>query len=155
MTGNVVDGERIVNYAKKEDRSAIPGQQIDVHRQFKLLREVLLALELIHEQGMVHLDIKPENIFVKDNLYKLGDFGLVHGFSKSEGSEKISSISDIEEGDSRYMPKDLLSDDHRDLTKVSIIFCAVIITHSLQTLIPQYNPHLPLLFHISLHCTKV
>ena len=49
---------------------------LDVFRQLKLLREVLLALELVHQQGMVHLDIKPENIMIKNDLYKLGDFGL-------------------------------------------------------------------------------
>ncbi len=34
------------------------GQRINVFRQVKILREVLLALELVHQQGMVHLDIK-------------------------------------------------------------------------------------------------
>jgi serine/threonine protein kinase len=33
-------------------------------RRYKCLREILLALEFIHKNGMVHLDIKPENIFV-------------------------------------------------------------------------------------------
>jgi hypothetical protein len=33
-------------------------------RRYKFLREILLALEFIHRNGMVHLDIKPENIFV-------------------------------------------------------------------------------------------
>ena len=34
------------------------SQGINVFRQLKILREVLLALELVHQQGMVHLDIK-------------------------------------------------------------------------------------------------
>jgi len=80
-------------------------------RLFKLLREMLLALRLIHERGLVHLDIKPENIFVREDTFKLGDFGLV---------SKVSVQDDVEEGDSRYMCMDLLSGNHRDLTKCDI-----------------------------------
>jgi len=84
----------------------------DTSRRYKLLREMCLALDLIHRKEMVHLDIKPENIFIKNDRYKLGDFGLVN---------KTSIRGEIdEEGDSRYMAKDLLSGDHLDLTKVCL-----------------------------------
>ena len=113
-----------------------------INRRYKMVREVCLALEFIHKNGMVHLDIKPENIFVslllniycittevarsiqshfilslfvapqiKNDQFKLGDFGLV---------SKISSHQDVEEGDSRYMSMELLSGDHADLTKSDI-----------------------------------
>jgi len=85
--------------------------QFDEQRCFKLLREILLALELLHKNDMVHLDIKPENIFYKNNQWKLGDFGLV---------SKITSHNDVEEGDSRYMSMELLSGDHSDLTKSDV-----------------------------------
>jgi wee1-like protein kinase len=39
---------------------------LSVERRYKFLREMCLALEYIHKHGMVHLDIKPENIFVSD-----------------------------------------------------------------------------------------
>ena len=80
-------------------------------RRYKLLREMLLALDFIHRNNMVHLDIKPENIFLKNDQYKLGDFGLV---------TKVSSEQEIEEGDSRYMSMELLSGDRSDLTKSDI-----------------------------------
>lgn len=80
-------------------------------RRYKLLREMLLALEFLHKNGMIHLDLKPENIFLKNNNYKLGDFGLV---------VSTSDIKNIEEGDSRYMSMELLSGEHQDLTKSDI-----------------------------------
>jgi len=80
-------------------------------RRYKLLREMLLALDLVHKSGMIHLDIKPENIFIKNDQYKLGDFGLV---------SKIENHDDVEEGDSRYMSRELLLGDLDDLTKSDI-----------------------------------
>lgn len=88
------------------------GMLIDEDRRFKLLRELLLALELIHKNEMVHLDIKPENIFIKNDQFKLGDFGLA--------SKLTSSSGDVEEGDSRYMSRELLSGDTSDITKCDI-----------------------------------
>mmetsp|Transcript_14793 Transcript_14793/g.27829 ORF Transcript_14793/g.27829 Transcript_14793/m.27829 type:complete len:728 (-) Transcript_14793:90-2273(-) len=83
----------------------------DTQRQYKLLREMLLALKLIHQHGKVHLDIKPDNIFVKDDMFKLGDFGL---------AVEESTVGEVEEGDCRYMCRDLMSGNHRDLTKCDI-----------------------------------
>ena len=41
-------------------------------QRFKLLREMCLALKALHALNMVHLDIKPENVFFKNSQYKLG-----------------------------------------------------------------------------------
>ena len=84
-------------------------------RRYKLLREICLALEFLHQNNMVHLDIKPDNIFVKNDQFKLGDFGLVTKISISSDSN-----DDVEEGDSRYMSMELLAGDHTDLTKSDI-----------------------------------
>lgn len=112
-------------FSSRRGASLAPTSVLNDVWRFKILREILLALELVHRQGMVHLDIKPENIFVKNDLYKLGDFGLAHAFRKHEevhNNKRLErrSIDDIEEGDSRYMPRDLLAEDHRDLTKCDI-----------------------------------
>jgi serine/threonine protein kinase len=80
-------------------------------RRYKLLREMLLALEFIHKHDMIHLDIKPANILLKNDQYKLGDFGLV---------TQASLHQDVEEGDSRYMSLELLNGHHNDLTKSDI-----------------------------------
>lgn len=88
------------------------GEIIEGER-WKILREILLALELVHHSQMVHLDIKPENIFVKNNHYKLGDFGLA--------STTVNAGGDVEEGDARYMPRELLDEGTTlDLTKCDI-----------------------------------
>ena len=85
--------------------------RLNLARRYKLLREICLALAFLHKHEMVHLDIKPDNIFIKNDQFKLGDFGLV---------SKSSSHEDVEEGDSRYMSLELLSGDRSDLTKSDI-----------------------------------
>ena len=41
------------------------------------------------------MDVKPENIYIKNGVYKLGDFGCATLMDRSLR---------IEDGDSRYMP---------------------------------------------------
>ena len=68
-------------------------------RLFKLLREMCLALNVIHTNNLVHLDVKPDNIFIKDDKFKLGDFGLANSID----------AGDTDEGDNRYMAREMLS----------------------------------------------
>lgn len=45
---------------------------------WNILVDLLLALKALHDQNLIHLDIKLENIMIsEDNVCKLGDFGLV------------------------------------------------------------------------------
>jgi hypothetical protein len=41
-----------------------------------LIRQVLLALEYAHARGVVHRDIKPDNIMVSNGVVKVADLGL-------------------------------------------------------------------------------
>jgi wee1-like protein kinase len=55
--------------------------------------------------------VKPDNIYVRDGVYKLGDFGCATLIDRSLA---------IEEGDSRYMPPEMLTDTYEHLDKVDI-----------------------------------
>ncbi len=58
--------------------------------------QVTLALKHMHARNMVHMDVKPDNIYVVDKTtYKLGDLGLAT-------SSCSSYCGSFEEGDARY-----------------------------------------------------
>ncbi|XP_056151582.1 eIF-2-alpha kinase GCN2 [Lampris incognitus] len=53
------------------------GLYQDNSRLWRLFREILDGLAYIHEQGMIHRDLKPVNIFLDSQDHvKIGDFGL-------------------------------------------------------------------------------
>jgi serine/threonine protein kinase len=64
---------------------------------YQLLRDILNALDLLHSNDFVHLDIKPANILVKKNRFKLADFGLALHTTNGKFN------GNVEEGDSRYL----------------------------------------------------
>lgn len=79
---------------------------------WEVLIQCCLALQYIHEQNIIHLDLKPENIFISDkNELKIGDFGLSTMFG---GQPRLSS-----EGDKYYMAPEVLDGIY---TKAADIF---------------------------------
>ena len=68
-------------------------------------------MQFTHEKGIAHLDIKPDNIYVKNGVYKLGDFGCATLLDRS---------LPIDEGDARYMPQEILNDKYDHLDKVDM-----------------------------------
>lgn len=54
-----------------------PGVPWDIAKAIPLLDGIAHALSYIHEQDVLHLDLKPENVLcLEDNTIKITDFGL-------------------------------------------------------------------------------
>lgn len=87
------------------------GELFDEPKCLRFLRQMAKALAFLHKQGIVHLDLKPENIYTMGGKYKLGDFGQ---------AAKVDGTLPVVDGDARYMPLEMIRDDHSDLTKVDV-----------------------------------
>lgn len=90
------------------ERHEIPEPEI-----WYYLIDILMALEHMHSHDLIHVDIKPSNIFItSDGICKLGDFGLVFDLNKDDPRN-------ITEGDSKYLAAEVLNDKP---TKAADIF---------------------------------
>ena len=43
----------------------------------QILKQMCSAVAYIHDQGLIHRDLKPDNIFIQEDTIKIADFGLV------------------------------------------------------------------------------
>lgn len=58
--------------------SAIAHGSLNIKSRYQMYLQVIEAVETLHKQGISHLDIKPENVFIDDqNNARLSDFGCV------------------------------------------------------------------------------
>nr|QJS39787.1 receptor-interacting serine/threonine-protein kinase 3 [Petromyzon marinus] len=76
--------------------------------RFRLLHEVALAMNFLHslEPQLLHLDLKPQNVLLDEDLHaKVADFGLSK-FRKTEASHR-SDMNLL--GTQEYMPPESLS----------------------------------------------
>ena len=80
-----------------------------------MLRDVCTGLSYLHAEGMVHQDIKPENILLdtKHNRYMLADFGI-SGKSRSRLSKSAKMASDLVAMTAAYAPPEKLSANRID-----------------------------------------
>ncbi len=82
-----LDGITLSEYLKKE-AAVSPQGRIAPEKAIALLTPVMLSLQRVHDSGMIHRDIAPDNIMIlKDGGVRLIDFGAarhaVHDCGKS------------------------------------------------------------------------
>lgn len=50
----------------------------------EVVRQVTNGYKFLHERGIVHRDLKPANILIKDDFYKIADFGFAKYYEENQ-----------------------------------------------------------------------
>lgn len=86
----------------------LPGQKWTESQIVKMLLEVLEILEFVHSQGVIHRDIKPDNIIrrASDNKLVLIDFGAIKQLRTQKASKSRRQNLTLVVGTRGYMPSE-------------------------------------------------
>jgi serine/threonine protein kinase len=90
-------------------------KQLSISDTYRIARDLLSALKYAHEMGIVHRDVKPENVVLAETGPILMDFGIARAIAQS-GQDRLTR-SGFAVGTSTYMSPEQVSGaediDHR------------------------------------------
>jgi eukaryotic-like serine/threonine-protein kinase len=96
--------------------------ELPVNEAVRILRQVAAALSYAHKHGVVHRDIKPDNVMLTDEFALVTDFGVAKALTASAGASGATTSSGLTSlglaiGTPAYMaPEQAVADptvDHR------------------------------------------
>lgn len=100
----------LFEYSEMDLRKFIDNQKISLEHIRHIFRQIVKGVDYLHENGIFHRDLKPQNILIDKNglCPKLADFGLARHFSLPFGaySKEIVTLwyraPEIIMGEKRY-----------------------------------------------------
>jgi len=94
MTMQCLEGQSLDSYIANPDR-ALSAKEKRAN-DMALIVQVIDGMSYAHEQGIVHSDLKPENIFVTvKNEIKILDFGIARAISQIRNDGYVDDREDI------------------------------------------------------------
>jgi serine/threonine protein kinase len=84
------------------------GGRLGVGEAVRLVRDVLSGVEALHAAGIIHRDVKPANVLLRDGTAKLTDFGVAKSFARAGGTWRTRSGTPL--GTLMFMPPEQVKD---------------------------------------------
>ncbi len=88
--------------------------ELPIREAVRIIREVADALAFAHSHGVVHRDIKPDNVMLTGGHAIVADFGVAKAVSEATGRDKLTTAG-VALGTPAYMaPEQATADPHVD-----------------------------------------
>ena len=94
------------------DRLKSEGGKLPIGDALKVVREVADALDYAHRHGVIHRDVKPENIMLHDGHAMVADFGI--GKALSAVDDQVFTQTGVSVGTPAYMSPEQAAGDAVD-----------------------------------------
>jgi serine/threonine-protein kinase len=110
-----IDGENLKELVVRKGR-------LDVREALEIAHEIARALAFAHENGLIHRDVKPQNVLLNgDGRAKVTDFGIARSLDVEHGVTQTGTIL----GTSNYIAPEQASgqpvDAHTDVYSLGIV----------------------------------
>lgn len=141
-TVDLPDGERpyvameLVTGARSFD-AYVREESLRIREIVDLLRQTANALQHAHQRGVIHRDLKPQNILVRqDGALKIIDFGIAHVVGDAKRSQYLAADTTLR-GTLHYMAPEQFDSDTSDV-RIDIYALGVLLfelltgTHALE-----------------------
>ncbi len=111
-------------------------KQLPVADALRIASEVASALDYAHRHGVVHRDVKPENILIHDGQALVADFGIALAASKASGSRMTETGMSL--GTPHYMsPEQAMGE--REITARSDVYAIGAVLYEMLTGEPPFT----------------
>ena len=100
-----IQGESLRARLKRE-------MQLPVDDAIRIATEIACALDYAHRHGLIHRDIKPDNVLFQDGRAMVADFGIALAWSRGEGGRLTQSGVSL--GTPQYMSPEQAAGEELD-----------------------------------------
>jgi len=125
-----VEGESLRDRLDRE-------RQLPIADAVRIAREVAGALDYAHRHGVIHRDVKPENILLHDGTALVADFGIALAAAKAGDGTRLTETG-LSLGTPHYMsPEQAMGE--REITPRSDVYALGAVTYEMLTGEPPFT----------------
>lgn len=111
FTMQLIQGQPLTRLLHSIKKQVLPSKRfMPVKVIIQIMTQILDALDYAHQQGIIHRDIKPDNIMIEEHTQRpiIADFGVAKVLREAEKDHSIARGSPL------YMPPEQIINDSTD-----------------------------------------